>query len=665
MDAISAQFASLPHQDPKADNQTLFQYIKTRPEFDQTQYDPQFGSISAHFKGGGQTLVIVNNRPYSDYSASSKAAKLPPVALHAGSRAANQLGTGKNAVIFNNFGKLTDIPLKIQSSAVLDTIKTVLTSVGYSVTRSDGTLDALEHSVKNEDIVHVEGHGTFARVYNKDGSSGSPVYCLPTATGLNLVDEALHSAELQEGFIGPSLTADIVGNSFGLNKQYYITPKFAAKNWTLNNNCFVYFNTCMSNSNIEGTPFRQVCTKPPGGTYAGWTDLIRAGDSAQSAQYLYNSLAGQNNLGTLAKNPPQRAFDWPAVLKDMQNQHLNEARGPDLISPTAFLAFSTSAGTTKADSDSFGLFAPSISNVAVDEIRNQLVLFGEFGSDPQGGGTVTVGGAALSIRPGGWTQSEITCDGLSPGLSGDVVVTVRGHPSNAVPLTMWKGQIHLLVEHLNWGSENYKVNWNLTFRGDVHGWRYAPGQAVTYPYAPAASGETDSIQIGLEGRDSTADYEAGGTSDSDTRRIDLSGSGSIPFSLINPFPDDQGGFSAYMNVDLKGHKMYISANAAMWKGIAVTALFKGAPPLFPPSTIHDTADLTTVGGINNQYFDNNANARSHLPIVLSLDDNLNGQGGTQVSMVNNIRYTYTWSGFTAVNAPTAATTRSAAVHKRP
>ncbi len=496
MDAISTRFAALPHQDPVLDNQTLYQYLQTRSEFDKVQYNAQFGSLSAHFKGG-QTLVIVNNRPYSEFMIAQPAIRpSAPVSPHDFS----QIPSGKNALLFNNFGSTQDILVSVQAALVLGDIKNILSHVGYTATSALGTLYNLKNLIKDAAVVHVEGHGTFATLYNNSGVAGLPVYCLPTATGVNLGDDSAYKADLDDGSVGPALAPDLVGKALRFLHNYYITSTFVQKYWTLNTNSFVYLNTCMSNADFQGSPFRQATTKPAGGVYAGWDGFVLAGDSTKAAEYLYNSLAGQNNFGT-PKNPPQRPFDWSSVLTDMHNKHLDEARSPQNPpgSPISHLMFSTNLTQT----DTFGLLAPSIRQVYVSDT---LYVEGEFGTDPGAGlRSVTLGGVPLTVvdwaGPGGLIQCSLPAG--QPDLAGPCVVTVRGHTSNTVRLTFWK--MRVTITHNDSGSLYRRAVVDLHVRCGVAPSRSLPTVASSY----ANSGV---FSTGLKATAATsAQISAGGT----------------------------------------------------------------------------------------------------------------------------------------------------------
>jgi hypothetical protein len=67
---------------------------------------------------------------------------------------------------------------------------------------------------------------------------------------------------------------------------------------------------------------------------------------------------------------------------------------------------------------------------------------------------------------------------------GDVVVTVRGHESNNVPLTMWHGKMRYEVKYLGLlGScdATMKTEYDIYIRADIHRYRERPGEEPVTP----------------------------------------------------------------------------------------------------------------------------------------------------------------------------------------
>jgi hypothetical protein len=69
---------------------------------------------------------------------------------------------------------------------------------------------------------------------------------------------------------------------------------------------------------------------------------------------------------------------------------------------------------------SFGLLAPSISHLAMDESKQQLTICGIFGQDPRPEGSVTVGGTAVSGGPEVHGGTQVSIESWTPTPSGSV-----------------------------------------------------------------------------------------------------------------------------------------------------------------------------------------------------------------------------------------------------
>ncbi|MDH3692514.1 MAG: hypothetical protein OEU36_24040, partial [Gammaproteobacteria bacterium] len=125
--------------------------------------------------------------------------------------------------------------------------------------------------------------------------------------------------------------------------------------------------------------------------------------------------------------------------------------------------------------------APSIRKMDVDETEGTLTLEGMFGSQS---GRVTMNDSVLAIKQ--WESHRIVAElpaVTAPGGWGNVMVSVRGHESNTVPLTRWHGALHYEVDF----SQAYEpplkqqADYELYFRADVHSYRDRPGEAPITP----------------------------------------------------------------------------------------------------------------------------------------------------------------------------------------
>jgi hypothetical protein len=99
---------------------------------------------------------------------------------------------------------------------------------------------------------------------------------------------------------------------------------------------------------------------------------------------------------------------------------------------------------------------------SVNASASELRIVGWFGSSALGGASVTVGGRNVAIRS--WVgATTLVCAPVDDG--GDVVVTVRGRKSHAVPLTKFYGSFTYSLTGR--GSLRKQVSLNLEFLADV------------------------------------------------------------------------------------------------------------------------------------------------------------------------------------------------------
>ncbi|MCC6446200.1 MAG: hypothetical protein IT210_22455 [Armatimonadetes bacterium] len=487
-DAINTKFASLPHRDVAEDNQAIYEFVKTQPEFEATGYDPDAGSVWARFRGG-PTLIICNNQPYELYR-QAKAPRMPPLLTRGGS-----LPSGKKVMLINAF-KEDDLLQQGFADQTHELIRQALNHKGYSIASYTGDVDTFK-TVQNVDVLLVSGHGTRAEI------GGKQVYCLPTSQHVSTELDTRYAQYLGEGSVGPVLTPTVEGLAIRLIKRpaYYLTPTFVTKYWSFTPRSFVMINTCLSSSKdpqfADSTAFRDACIAKSASVYAGWTQQIHNGDSAETARYLFNSLAGTNFLDDLAKTPPQRAFTWGDLLTDLATQKRGNLTGHTYTLDRSFsehnkkgidngyalLAFKDSAA--RDTEDTFGILAPSI--YSMDIAANELRIYGVFGAVP---GKVTLDGTDLPVDS--WSSTLIKCT-LPPriqaaGSVGDVVVAVDGIKSNVAQLTGWDITFRQTDTYVFSGSDPTNTNTVLSgsytvtadflvkLRVDVRAARLLPGE---------------------------------------------------------------------------------------------------------------------------------------------------------------------------------------------
>ncbi len=251
----------------------------------------------------------------------------------------------------------------------------------------------------------------------------------------------------------------------------------------------------------------------PGSSLTGCSERINTALKHRLMLYPH-SVAGQ------AEPPifPQRPFTYPSVVNTEYPSH-------DLGAETFCLGpddcFYTSLDFTAATSGSgFGLLAPSISNMVMNEGEEagkpgQLTIYGIFGTDPWPDGSVQVGGTiemknGIPVVTGGksvniesWDPGQIVVDlPLSEnGSAGNVQVIARQHVSNVAQLTEWRSQMDQFSFTISGpGSLLQQQNFAFHLRADIRKWRkvihQAPIEPDNVPIASASDSEATVISSG-------------------------------------------------------------------------------------------------------------------------------------------------------------------------
>ncbi len=239
-------------------------------------------------------------------------------------------------------------------------------------------------------------------------------------------------------------------------------------------------------------------------------------------------MLGANDPAVTQEVPPQRPFDITAVLENI-GQFQNLAGGPLNISqgslPNVQLAPAHLAVSEFGD-NSFGILAPSILYLGTMMEQTRLAIAGAFGDDPgPDRGVVRIDGAQVPYES--WAPDQIVCPLLvsdagpvTGAAAGMVVVEVDGRPSNAVPLTEWRGKLVFTVN--GDGAQKIVCTWTYHLKADVHRYRVRPGSdASCYSEFPL-------VLFSL--KDSSLVYAASGTEvtpGDPPQHVTWSGSGTV------------------------------------------------------------------------------------------------------------------------------------------
>lgn len=531
-DAVRAELVSLPHVDQIADGQAILNFVQSRPEFVASGIYPDYSSVWARFADGFP--LIIGNDFYSISDSPTAAASENTMALQIGTGdlVAQQAARGRSLAVSVNSTQPKaaasasgDPPTELPGSSSFRLLNTLsqygdpnlisnltswLQAQNYTSVGTDASVEGLK-TVGGDGIFFFRTHGAFL-----SDTTGASVYGLWTSTAANFTNFADYFASGDLEPTNSPLMWDMELKAPGVAELHYsITAKFVEKYWSsFSQNSLVYIDACDSNLAAD---FKQEIFNEDASVYAGWPTNTGDPFAAGTARLVFDRLLGANQFCpetnpsasftpcTLNRaNPPifpQRPFDYTAVSGTEFTFH-----GLGQVSNLQSKYF----GTVLVFSGSgFGLLAPSISNMTVDETKGdggQLTLNGIFGQDPrmsgsESDGVVTVGSPDNKATIESWNVNKIVVDlNLSgAGSSGDVQVTVRGHTSNVARLTEWRGNQFTYMFFEN-GSLQLQTVYDLHFRADIRQWR----RQIHFPPGEPNPGV-------FSASDSTATFNASGT----------------------------------------------------------------------------------------------------------------------------------------------------------
>jgi len=464
IEAISSKLASFDGSDQEAETQRLLEFVRGRTEF--TESGMEDGAVWARFPDG-TTLIIGNNlvatRPNRVASAAPVLWKLA-------------MGVGppetRNVLLGGSLGSTYQ--------GFTEELAGIFEQGGYARVQPDSTVDALK-SLDHVAVLYLNAHG--ATVPLRSGGASEYAVWTSTRRAADGSTDTPYLADLLDGSLtyyqAHVYTDDATvpgGVRRSVETHYAITSKFVRKYWTgkFAAQSLVFINACKSSS-AEAFDFQMACLTAGAGVHLGWTDRVQGGDAVVSASFLFDRMIGSNWPTVLPEMPPQRPFPLLEVWDEMRGrQRPNQAYD---------LASSVNPGTRDTASlfpfmqdGEFGL-APSIRDLAVHEQADELSVNGWFGDVP---GIVTVGNKEVTVKS--WTSWGIVCDlpRSGEGSTGDVRVIVGdAHSSNPVPLTAWHGTSTYTEEGR--GTLKMTMTFDFRIRGDVHGYRAAPGEVPCGP----------------------------------------------------------------------------------------------------------------------------------------------------------------------------------------
>lgn len=503
MNATADYYATLPHTSLVADTATMLDYLKSNSAFVNPQLTDT-GSIAAKFPDGAG-YVFVNT-----LDEANDTAPVPPddgtLGTHDRALVAQDLPEGPKAILLNGLGVVLgsgsamggQFVAGLRAGAHIGVLQTILQSVGYSAAHRAASVANLR-SVTATDVFYLIGHGGIGL-----DAANKPIYVLSTTDSVIGTPDAMLAGDIAANRIGYMTIAANTASGRRAKLAYYFTPTFVSNYMSFNKDSLAFINGCASlptaDAAIPPSAFPDAMFAAQVSTFVGWDDKVNSGDVRDTAEFLIDRLTGANKtqVAGVAKTPPLHPYDIGTTLGELttttrSSNGLRFSRSQDTDEPTRAPASLRSMPNTK-DSTTFGLLAPAIWTLAVNEPQQRLFVTGEFGNT-QGG--VTLGGTALEVQA--WTASQITCT-LPPTGGGDVVVTVGGRRSNARRLTQWILPVH--YAGIGTGEDGHveRADFQLRLRADAQprrgGARDAPDTSVMRNQGALTSqGSTASVSL--------------------------------------------------------------------------------------------------------------------------------------------------------------------------
>jgi hypothetical protein len=341
------------------------------------------------------------------------------------------------------------------------------------------SIEALR-AVSGVGFFHFMTHGETATRLDE-----AQIYTLGTSTRITATSDPPYQDDLDNHRLAYALL-DMYEGTNGTTEQtpvYAITPAFVTKYMRFNPGSVVFLNACKSaaqgaDAALGPQAFIKALHDAGASVVFGWSDTVSVGFAGATYQYLADRMLGANAYDR-ESGPPQRPFDWPAVLASMSR------RGLDVDPRTG----ARLVALKKPDSEFVnGILRPSIAMVqvctraVVGECPDAtLSIAGSFGRDPRPQGSVEIvdGGTRTTLPVVQWDTSLIVAriPLTGPGSVGDVEVVSRGRRSNPRRIRAYDGTLDYA---LAWrGTLKQSVTVELKARFDPAWFRPRPGDRPT------------------------------------------------------------------------------------------------------------------------------------------------------------------------------------------
>ncbi len=484
LDAVANKLATLAAPDPESRRQELLTYLRGRPEFEASGINED-GSLWARFTDE-RLLLFPIAMVVEPPAGTAMIATGPVAAARIGDRS-HQAAITVSEQLASAAGPPAELPASVQARflsggdppgthTIMPVLQGLVTSRGYRLAANAGigTIEDLLR-VGGDGVFYFAGHG--GPGHTRNGTA----YAVTTATRISAAGELQYMALWQDGSLAYGFpitsllrpySSTVPPNTWPSGQRpedyYGFTAKFVELHMgDFAESSLVYIAACTS----FDPGFRDAFLAKKAGVYFGWTNLVGPLADADASLYLFDRLLGTNDpFVATPEVPDQRPFDYLSVYNDMASEHL--------------LTYAGTKGTAKLEKKAglpeFGLLAPSIQHMRVDEEQGLLILTGKFGTDP---GEVKINGQDLHVDAWGNEEIKAIIDVDGPKSAGDVVVWSKGRKSNTRRLTDWRPTFRL--EFVPGGNTlKWEGELRLHFRADVASYREEAGHNPKYRMVP-------------------------------------------------------------------------------------------------------------------------------------------------------------------------------------
>ena len=584
LDAIHTKFASLTGTDVIANNKTLAQFIGSRPEFSASGTSDGGKTVWGKWTDGVLYLIVRDREISAPNVVSSNVIAPNTVGLQTGASHAStpkgpssdislaherkvakadapEDGFPSNLPGSNKFRLLSAMGKGFED--VRTKLRNYLSQQQYKEVDADATIIGLST---------VSGDGVF--YFDTHAGDGSGIFALSTSNKRTEANDVYYAADLNVGrlaIMNACFDAQIgcdekdadgkIAHPEAYEDHYGITPLFIHDHWgNFADHSLVYLDGCLTNSDNSKDLLRVLADKKAN-VVMGWgfntschpempqssCGEVHDPVARDSALYVFDRLLGANDFEPVKSKTGfnQRSFDWHSVVADcVENaHHCSEANGTEL---KVFEAIPGCADSGNCN-QTFGLLTPSIREMWVFEKAvpgpmpglpdDTLFIAGLFGLDP--GETerqVSIDGTDVKVEVWSPYMIIVTLPHIGGGTSGDVIVRVHDHTSNAAQLTEWIVPYTFKLTDIQQLRQTVTVNAH--FRADIRKNVRVIGQAPVEPRGsleiPGGMPIPPVLGVSTMLNDSTGSYQCTGsattTDAGKTTTETWNGSGSLSYT---------------------------------------------------------------------------------------------------------------------------------------